>query len=47
MPGALVEPFFMTNPGDLSAVASPDGFGVLADAIAGGVEEYLDGARRR
>jgi N-acetylmuramoyl-L-alanine amidase len=43
MPGALVEPFFMTNPGDLSAVASPGGVGVLA----GGVEEYLDGTRRR
>ncbi|CAA9281968.1 MAG: hypothetical protein AVDCRST_MAG54-3683 [uncultured Actinomycetospora sp.] len=47
MPGALVEPLFMTSPGDLTAVASPLGVATLADGIAVGVEEYLAGSRRR
>jgi N-acetylmuramoyl-L-alanine amidase len=46
MPGALVEPFFLTNPGDLTAVATPRGVDVLAGAISSGVEDYLDGERR-
>lgn len=47
MPAALVEPLFITNPADLSAVASPGGTAALGDAVAGGVTEYLDGARLR
>lgn len=46
MPGALVEPLFLTNPGDVSAVATPRGVEVLASAISSGVEDYLDGKRR-
>lgn len=46
MPGALVEPLFMTNPDDLTAIASPDGTAELAEAISSGVEEYLDEGRR-
>jgi N-acetylmuramoyl-L-alanine amidase len=46
MPGALVEPFFLTNPGDLTAVANPCGVDVLAGASSSGVEDYLDGERR-
>lgn len=47
MPGALVEPLFLTNPDDLTAVASARGVATLADAISGGVEEYLDEEHRR
>ena len=46
MPGALVEPLFMTNPDDLTAIASPRGTTELAEAISAGVEEYLDERRR-
>lgn len=47
MPGALVEPLFITNPADLTAVASPRGVDTLAAAISRGVEEYLDAEHRR
>jgi N-acetylmuramoyl-L-alanine amidase len=47
MPGALVEPLFLTNPEDLTVVASPRGVDTLAGAISRGVEEYLDVERRR
>ncbi|MFC5136757.1 N-acetylmuramoyl-L-alanine amidase [Actinomycetospora rhizophila] len=46
MPGALVEPLFLTNPGDLTTVATPRGVDVLAGAISSGVEDYLDEERR-
>ncbi|MDD7966158.1 N-acetylmuramoyl-L-alanine amidase family protein [Actinomycetospora lemnae] len=46
MPGALVEPLFLTNPGDLTAMATPRGVEVLASAISTGVADYLDGERR-
>ena len=46
MPGALVEPLFLTNPGDLTAVATPRGVDILAGAISSGVEDYLDEERR-
>ncbi|MEJ2885156.1 N-acetylmuramoyl-L-alanine amidase family protein [Actinomycetospora aeridis] len=47
MPGALVEPLFLTNPGDLAAVADPAGTDAVGEAVATGVGEYLDGAQRR
>jgi N-acetylmuramoyl-L-alanine amidase len=47
MPGALVEPLFLTNPGDLAAVDSPAGVAALGEAVAVGIEEYLAGTRRR
>lgn len=47
MPGALVEPLFLTNPDDLTAVASPHGVDTLAESITRGVDQYLDGERRR
>lgn len=46
MPGALVEPLFMTSPPDLSTVATPRGIDVLAGAIHTGIEDYLGGNRR-
>ncbi|MDD7938333.1 N-acetylmuramoyl-L-alanine amidase [Actinomycetospora lutea] len=47
MPGALVEPLFLTNPGDLAAIAEPAGTDALGDAVATGVTDFLDGAKRR
>jgi N-acetylmuramoyl-L-alanine amidase len=47
MPGALVEPLFLTNPGDLAAIADPAGTDALGEAVATGVTEFLDGAKRR
>ena len=47
MPGALVEPLFITNPGDPTAINLPNGVATLVGAITVGVEEYLAGARRR
>lgn len=47
MPAALVEPLFITNAADLSAVVSPSGTEALGAAVAGGISAYLDGARRR
>lgn len=47
MPGALVEPLFLTNPDDLTAVASPRGVDALSESITRGVEDYLDGGHRR
>ncbi|MDD7922787.1 N-acetylmuramoyl-L-alanine amidase [Actinomycetospora chibensis] len=47
MPGALVEPLFLTNPGDLDAIASTTGTAALGDAISTGISDYLVGARRR
>ncbi|GAA4910522.1 N-acetylmuramoyl-L-alanine amidase [Actinomycetospora succinea] len=47
MPGALVEPLFLTNPDDLAAIAGPGGTDALGEAVATGVGDYLDGAQRR
>lgn len=47
MPGALIEPLFVTRPEDLGFTAGERGRAVLADAIAGGVERYLDGRTGR
>lgn len=47
MPAALVEPLFITNADDLGVVATPSGTGALGAAVASGIEEYLDGVRRR
>ncbi|MEJ2863999.1 N-acetylmuramoyl-L-alanine amidase family protein [Actinomycetospora flava] len=47
MPGALVEPLFLTHPDDLAAVAEPGGTDALGEAVATGVTEFLDGAQRR
>lgn len=46
MPGALVEPLFLTNPRDLTAASTPRGVDVLAGAISSGVEAHLDAERR-
>ncbi|MDD7942707.1 N-acetylmuramoyl-L-alanine amidase, partial [Actinomycetospora lutea] len=46
MPGALIEPLFLTNPGDLTAVASPRGVDTLAESIARGVDEYFSGVQQ-
>lgn len=41
MPGALIEPAFVTNPTDAGVAASPTGRQALAQAITLGVEEFL------
>jgi len=41
MPGALVEPLFLTAPAEAALAASPDGQRRLAAALAAGVESYL------
>ena len=42
MPGALIEPLFLTNPDDAALATSPEGRQVLARAIRTAVEEFLD-----
>lgn len=42
MPGALIEPLFLTNPDDAALATSPEGRSVLATAIRRAVEEFLD-----
>ncbi len=41
MPGALVEPLFITDPFEGSIAASPDGQEVIAGGLAKAVEQYL------
>jgi N-acetylmuramoyl-L-alanine amidase len=41
MPGALVEPLFITNPADATLAASPVGQQALAQAIARGIDQFL------
>lgn len=41
MPGALVEPLFITNPAEASLAASPAGRQALAQAITLGVDQFL------
>lgn len=42
MPGALIEPLFITDPFEASLAASPTGQEVIADGIATAVEQYFD-----
>jgi len=41
MPGALVEPLFITDPFEGSQAASPSGQEVIAGGLAQGIEQYL------
>jgi len=41
MPGALVEPLFLTAPEEAALAASPDGQRRVAAALAAGIESYL------
>ena len=43
MPGALIEPLFLTDPFEGSIAASAHGQHVIAGAIAQGVSQYLAG----
>jgi N-acetylmuramoyl-L-alanine amidase len=43
MPGALIEPLFLTDPFEGSIAASPQGQNVIAGAIAQAVSQYLGG----
>ena len=43
MPGALVEPLFLTNPAECDIVAAPAGQQAIAGAIADGVTAFLAG----
>ena len=44
MPGALVEPLFLTNPGEASVAASPAGQEKIATALKNGLEAYFSGS---
>ena len=44
MPGALVEPLFLTNPSEARLAADPAGQQRIAEALRNGVEKYLTGA---
>ncbi len=46
MPGALIEPLFVTDPFEASIAASTLGQHVLAEGIAAGIERYFAGAPR-
>lgn len=41
MPGAVIEPLFMSNPADVGLAASPPGRESVARAITAGVDEFL------
>jgi len=41
MPGALVEPLFLTAPPEAAVAASPSGQRRLASALTAGLESYL------
>jgi N-acetylmuramoyl-L-alanine amidase len=43
MPGALVEPLFLTNPNEARVAADPAGQQRIAEALRSGVEKYLSG----
>lgn len=47
MPGAMVEPLFLTAPAEAALAASPDGQRRLAAALAAGIESYLADAPAR
>jgi N-acetylmuramoyl-L-alanine amidase len=42
MPGALIEPLFITNPFEASIAASRRGHEVIARALASAIEQYFD-----
>ena len=44
MPGALVEPLFLTNPAEAGLAADPSGQRRIASALRTGVEKYLSGS---
>jgi N-acetylmuramoyl-L-alanine amidase len=44
MPGALVEPLFLTNPAEARVVIDPAGQQRIAQALATGLEKYFSGA---
>ena len=41
MPGALIEPLFITDPFEASITASPRGQHVIAAGLARGIEQYV------
>jgi N-acetylmuramoyl-L-alanine amidase len=43
MPGALVEPMFLTNPDEARLASSSSGQRQIADALVSGIENYLSG----
>jgi N-acetylmuramoyl-L-alanine amidase len=43
MPGALAEPLFLTDPGELAVAASSDGQHVMAQAFAQAIDRYFSG----
>ena len=45
MPGALIEPLFVTDPFEASIAASVHGQQVIAKALADAIEQYLTGSR--
>jgi N-acetylmuramoyl-L-alanine amidase len=47
MPGALVEPLFLTKPGEASVATSPGGQRKIAQALAAGLERYLTAAPKQ
>jgi N-acetylmuramoyl-L-alanine amidase len=44
MPGALVEPLFLTNPAEARFAAQPAGQARIAEALRKGLEAYLEGS---
>jgi N-acetylmuramoyl-L-alanine amidase len=47
MPGAVIEPQFITDPAAMDFVRSDEGRRVLADSIGDGVDEFLRGIDSR
>ena len=45
MPGALVEPFFISNPSELAVVLSAEGRRAIATGLAAGLKTFLTPAR--
>lgn len=43
MPGALIEPLFLTDPFEASIAASTLGQQVIAAGLAAGIEQYFAG----
>jgi N-acetylmuramoyl-L-alanine amidase len=44
MPAVLVEPLFLSNPDEQKLLEDPEFLGALADAIARGIKDYLEGS---
>jgi N-acetylmuramoyl-L-alanine amidase len=47
MPGALVEPLFLTRPGEASVATSTGGQRRIAQALAAALERYLTAAPKQ